>query len=186
MPATASVFIATNADGSTARPDGRIDALEEANALVPEGDDGGYAVFMARVDVLVMGRNAFEHVAAFNPWSYGDKPVVVLSHGPLEFPAHLPGRIPHSSETSAALFARLSRQGVRRLYVDGDMTIQRVLAARLIDELTIKLVPCLPSRGHPPFGPLTVYLKLQLVDSRSYDFGLVQLDYRVVKVTSPA
>lgn len=186
MPATASVFIATSLDGFIARPDGRIDWLEEANALIPKGEDCGYAAFMARVDVLVMGRNTFEQVAAFDHWPYGDKPVVVLSHRPLAFPASLSGRVSHSSETPAALFARLSRQGVRRMYVDGGITIQRFLAAGLIDELTITLIPRLLGSGRSLFGPLTVDLKLQLVGSKTYDFGFVQLDYRVVKAKPPA
>ncbi|WP_448563054.1 dihydrofolate reductase family protein [Trichothermofontia sp.] len=61
------IFIATSLDGFIARPDGRIDGLEAANAQVPAEEDFGYAAFMATVDVIVMGRQTFESVQAFDP-----------------------------------------------------------------------------------------------------------------------
>jgi dihydrofolate reductase len=186
MSVTASVFIATSLDGFIARPNGSIDWLEEANTLIPEDEDCGYAAFMAHIDVLVMGRNTFDQVAAFDPWPYGDKPVVVLSHRPLALPAHLSGRVTHSSETPAALLPRLSNQGVRRVYVDGGITIQRFLAAGMIDDLTITLIPRLLGQGRPLFGPLAGDVKLQLVGSKRYAFGFVQLQYRVVKLAPAA
>lgn len=181
MPVSASVFIATSLDGFIARPDGSIDWLEEANTLIPEDEDCGYAAFMAHIDVLVMGRNTFDQVVTFDPWPYGEKPVVVLSHRTLEIPAQLSGRVTHSSETPAALLARLSNQGVRRVYVDGGVTIQRFLAAGLIEDLTITLIPRLLGQGRPLFGPLAGDIQLQLVGSKPYAFGFVQLHYRVQK-----
>ena len=55
-----SVFIATSLDGFIARPDGNIDWLNQANIVVPKGEDCGYAAFMATVDAIAMGRNTFE------------------------------------------------------------------------------------------------------------------------------
>jgi len=141
---------------------------------------------MARVDLLVMGCNTFDQVATFDPWPYGDKPVVALSHRPLEMPEHLPGRVSHASETPVTLLARLSSEGVRRVYVDGGTTIRCFLADGLIDDLTITLIPRLLGIGRPLFGPLAGDVHLQLLGSKNHDFGFVQLDYRAVKATPPA
>ena len=37
-----SVYIATSMDGFIARKDGNLDWLDEANTVVPEGEDCGY------------------------------------------------------------------------------------------------------------------------------------------------
>lgn len=179
MTLTASVFIATSLDGYISRADGAIDWLEAANASVPPGEDCGYAEFMGAVDVLVMGRNTFELVLGFPEWPYGDKRLIVLTSRPLALPPTLPPTVSVSNETPAALTARLAGEGVRRIYVDGGITIQRFLAAGLIDDLTVTTVPVLLGSGRRLFGALAADVALELVASRAYPFGFVQSSYRV-------
>lgn len=181
MSAQASVFIATSLDGFIARPDGSIDWLNEASAAVPSGEDCGYAEFMESVDVLVMGRNTFETVLAFDAWPYEDKRVVVLSSKPLIFPARLPNTVSASSESPDVLVDRLSAEGAQRLYVDGGKTIQRFLAAGLIDDITITLIPVLLGQGRPLFGPVENDITLAHMATRTFEFGFVQVKYRVVR-----
>ena len=95
----ASVYIGTSLDGFIARRDGSIDWLNEAQGLVPEGEDCGYHAFMDSVDTLIMGRKTFEQVITFGPWHYGDTPVVVLSHNPVTIPPELPDIVSCSSES---------------------------------------------------------------------------------------
>lgn len=180
MSAKASVFVATSLDGFIARPDGSIDWLNEANAVVPRGEDCGYAEFIESVDVLVMGRNTFETVLTFDEWPYGDTRVVVLSSRPLSIPAMLPATVSASSESPNMLVERLAAEGARHLYVDGGITIQRFLAAGLIDDITITLIPVLLGRGRPLFGPMENDITLAHAATRTFDFGFVQVKYRVV------
>lgn len=180
MRATASVFVATSLDGYIARPDGSIDWLDEANTVVPESEDCGYGEFIRSVDVLVMGRNTFEAALAFDDWPYEGTRVVVLSSRPLTIPASLP-TVSASSEAPEALVNRLSAEGAHRLYVDGGITIQRFLAAGLIDDITITLIPVLIGDGRPLFGALAKDVKLAHVATRTFDFGFVQVKYRVVR-----
>ena len=177
----ASVYIATSLDGFIARRDGSIDWLNEAQALVPEGEDCGFKAFMDSVDKLIMGRNTYEQVLSFGQWAYGDTPVVVLSHNPIEIPEHLPGMISHSSESPVTLLQRLAAEGVKHVYVDGGATIQGFLSESLIDEITITRIPVAIGDGIPLFATRGRDIKLTHVGTTAYDFGFVQTTYRVEK-----
>lgn len=170
----ASVFIATSVDGFIARKDGSIDWLGN-----PEegGEDYGYKDFFASVDVIVMGRKTYETVLGFGAWPYGDKRVVVQSRRPLAFPPGVPDTVTASSEEPQALVQRLEAEGARHLYIDGGLTIQRFLAAGLIDDLTITRIPLLLGEGIPLFGRTGGDVPLQHVVTRSYANGFVQSIY---------
>ena len=172
-----SVFIATSLDGFIARKNGELDWLDAANATVPEGEDCGYRAFMNTIDVLVMGRKTYEKVVSFGEWPYGETPVIVLSRNPINFPTNLPNTITHSSEEPRTLCDRLSRESVEHLYVDGGITIQRFLAAGLIDEITITLIPIILGEGVPLFGPLEADVLLTCVGVKTFEFGFVQVQY---------
>ncbi len=180
MTARSSVFIATSLDGFISRVDGSIDWLEQANSVVPEGEDCGYQAFMSTVDALVMGRNTFEQVLTFGQWPYGEIPVVVLSHRQVTIPTTIADKLMLSQESPRELVNRLSKENIRHIYVDGGKTIQSFLAAGLIDEITITIIPILLGTGRPLFGPLPHDLHLTHIQSKFYEFGFVQHRYRVV------
>ena len=179
--AKCSVFIATSLDGFISREDGGIDWLEEANAGVPEGEDCGYGEFMSTVDALVMGRHTFEMARSFAEWPYGKTPVFVLSSSMRSLRAGTPKTVSLSDEAPSALVARLSARGMKHLYVDGGVTIQRFLAEGLIDEVTITWIPVLIGFGRRLFGPTAPDVHLEQLSTRAYDFGFVQSRYRVLK-----
>jgi dihydrofolate reductase len=179
MSITASVFIATSLDGFIARRDGSIDWLDEANAMVPEGEDCGFHAFMDTVDALIMGRKTYEQVLSFGEWPYGNTPVFVLSRNPLSLPPHLRDLVTHASETPRALLERLSNQGIEHVYVDGGNTIQGFLAESLIDHITITTIPVILGDGIPLFAPIGKDIKLTHVRTNVFDFGFVQTTYTV-------
>ena len=179
MSAICSVFIATSLDGFIARSDGSIDWLNEANSVVPQGEDCGYKKFMSTVDTLVMGRNTFEQVLTFGEWPYGSTPVVVMSRRGITLPNDIPSSVSVSKESPDDLVLRLSAQGAQHLYIDGGLTIQSFLAAQLIDDITITVIPILLGSGKPLFGPLSRDVYLSHEASRVFEFGFVQHKYRV-------
>lgn len=174
-----SVFIATSLDGFIARLDGSIDWLERANAAVTPGEDCGFAAFMSSVDAIVMGRNTFELVASFPEWPYGATPLVVMSRSLRALPSGVPASVRLTASEPATLVAELASAGLHHLYVDGGITIQSFLAAGLIDEITVTTIPVLLGSGRPLFGALPADVSLELLSSKSYDFGFVQSTYRV-------
>jgi dihydrofolate reductase len=179
------VFIATSLDGFISRADGSIDWLDRANTRVSKGEDCGYGEFMSSVDALVMGRHTFELAKSFGEWPYGQTPVFVLSSRMSSLPSGVPSTVSLSNEAPAPLVARLSAEGMRHLYIDGGVTIQRFLYNALIDEITITKIPVLIGRGRPLFGPLSQDVGLEHISTQTFDFGFVQSKYRVVKAPNP-
>jgi dihydrofolate reductase len=170
----ASVFIATSLDGFIARANGDLDWLPHGG-----GEPHGYDEFIATVDALVIGRKTFETVLAFETWSYGDKRVIVLSTNPLP-PAPPGALVEHMSGDPPDIFSRLAERGIRHVYVDGGITIQRFLQAGLIDRLIITRIPILLGEGIPLFGALTRDIVLSHVATRQFASGLVQSEYVVL------
>jgi len=179
--ANCSVFIATSLDGYIARADGSIDWLNEANNSVTPGEDCGYGKFMADVDALVMGRHTLEQVLTFDSWPYGPTPVVVMSHREISLPSNLQSSVSVSDEPPSVVAARLAKRGVKKIYVDGGLTIQSFLAAGLIDDITITVIPVLLGAGRSLFGPLPADVRLVHESTTAFEFGFVQNRYRVIR-----
>jgi dihydrofolate reductase len=172
-PFTASVFVGTSLDGFIARTDGSLDFLDASG-----GEPHGYDEFMATVDALVIGRKTFETVLGFGGWAYGKKPVFVLSNHPLA-PTPPDAVVERMYGAPADIVVQLTDRGFRHIYVDGGITIQRFLSARLIQRLIITRVPVLIGRGIPLFGELPRDIVLQHVATHQYATGLVQSEYLV-------
>ncbi|HLA11514.1 MAG TPA: dihydrofolate reductase family protein [Pyrinomonadaceae bacterium] len=168
-----SVFIGTSVDGFIARQDGGLDFLPPGG-----GEPHGYEEFMASIDALVIGRNTFETVLAFETWPYGEKPVFVLSTRKLA-PAPHGAIVEHMSGEPAEIVARLDARRIGHIYVDGGMTIQRFLRAGLIQRLIITRVPVLIGAGIPLFGETDRDVILKHVMTRQYASGLVQSEYEI-------
>lgn len=177
----ASVYIATSLDGFIARENGELDWLPGSDGESDtNGEDYGYHEFMDSVDTLVMGRNTFEMVLTFGEWSYGNKRVIVLSSKPLRIPDDLPPTVESKSCSPAELVQELSEQGEKHLYIDGGKTIQSFLNAGLIQELIITRIPVLIGSGIPLFGPLDKDKKLRLIQTHTYENGIVQNKYEIL------
>lgn len=170
---TASVFIATSVDGFIARPNGDLDWLPE------DCEPHGYEEFLASVDAIIIGRKSFEKVLTLGPWPYGKKRVVILSTHPVDLSAAEGGVVEQMAGAPAEVVSRLAASGAHRLYVDGGITIQKFLAAGLIERLIITRVPVLIGEGVPLFGALPRDIRLNHVMTRHYPSGLVQSEYRV-------
>jgi len=180
MAIRCSVFIATSLDGFIARKNGDLDWLPGSDGDTG-GEDHGYADFFASIDTLVMGRNTYELVLSFGEWPYHGKRVVVLSSRYPQSPTRLADEVEGTSVSPTEIVRRLESSGSAHVYVDGGKTIQSFLQAGLIQEMAITRVPVLLGEGIPLFGPLEKDIQLQLVSTKSFESGLEQSRYRVMK-----
>ena len=175
----ASVFVGMSLDGFIARANGSFDFLPAGG-----GEPHGYHEFMATVDALVIGRNTYEVVLAFAEWAYGQKPVFVLSSRALAA-APAGAIVERLAGEPADIVAQLASRGIRHIYVDGGITVQRFLRAGLIDRLILTRVPVLIGSGIPLFGELARDLQLRHIATRSFPSGLVQSEYHLGEASEP-
>lgn len=175
MTVKVSVYIAVSLDGFIARKNGDIDWLTGGES----GEDYGYADFMSTVDHVVMGRNTFEKVLSFGGWHY-EKKVIVLTSRDLTLAPELSDKAEALHVSPRELIHELERRGVRHIYLDGGVTVQRFLRERLVDEMTITTIPILIGEGLPLFGALEKDVRLELLRSQSFKNGFVQNIYKVL------
>jgi dihydrofolate reductase len=171
---TASIFIGTSVDGFIARKNDDLDFLPEGG-----GEPHGYNEFIASVDAIVIGRKTFEKVLSFEAWPYGEKRVVVLSSRPVDLSLVHGGVVEQMAGPPAEIVSQLAARGVRNLYIDGGITIQRFLRAGAIQRIIITRVPVLIGEGVPLFGTLPRDIRLHHIATRHYPSGLVQSEYEV-------
>ncbi|MBA2268268.1 MAG: dihydrofolate reductase [Nitrosopumilus sp.] len=177
MKPKVSVFIAMSLDGFMARTDGSIDWLDKANLKVHEGEDFGYNIFLESVDALILGRNTYEAILKFDLWPYKEKRVIVLTTSKIKIPFNLANTVTASKESPQDILKHLSDEGIKHVYIDGGITIQRFLSLGLIDELTITIIPLLIGEGKRLFGSIPTDITLTHSKTTIYDFGYVQLKY---------
>lgn len=178
---TCSAFVAMSLDGYIARSNGDIQWLH-LDAPVEDPDaDYGYREFLSGIDALVMGRNTFLKVLSFGAWPYGDLPVYVLSAARLPADPKIPGTVHQLSGPPGVILDHVGRDGATRVYVDGGETIQRFLAAGLLNTLVVSILPILIGNGIRLFAETKGDTALVLRSSRAYGNGLVQQHYDIVR-----
>ena len=177
-----SVFIGTSLDGFIAREDGDIGWLNDANKKVTSGENFGFKSFLGSVDLIIMGRKTFEQVISFDQWPYNDTKMIVLTSKNVEIPEKLKETVTtYNVSSPEQLVNELSYQSINHIYVDGGMVIQDFLSARLVNEITVTIVPILIGKGKSFSGLLSKDLFLQHLKTTVYDFGFVQNTYRINK-----
>ncbi len=92
-----------------------------------------------------------------------------------------------SVKSSAELFKgnikqlaeKLYAEEIKHVYVDGGMTACQFLNEKMIDQMTLSLIPVILGAGIPLFSHIDTELNYRLISSQSYSCGLVQLVYEV-------
>ena len=173
------VYLACSLDGFIAGPD---DSLEWLHAPGPEGappaSSGAltFEGFMGQVGAMLMGRRTHDVVAGMGMWPYGETPVLVPTHRPLE-PAS-PTVQAVSGDLPALVAQAQALAGERDVYLDGGQLTRDALDAGLVDELTLTLVPVLLGGGVSLFGGLKGTTWLEFVGHHDLGMGMVQLSAR--------
>jgi dihydrofolate reductase len=172
------IYAAASVDGYLAPPDGSVGWLEDFAAA----GDLGYEEFVAGVGSLVVGRVTFEQVQGFGEWPYGTRPTAVLSSRTDAPEPSLPKGVRLDSGADLAGLVRQlqaeSSSGATWV-LGGGATHRALLAAGLVTDIWIHVMPILLGDGIPMFPAPSPEVRLDLVETRRHDVGVTLLRYRV-------
>ncbi|MBV5312832.1 MAG: dihydrofolate reductase [Prolixibacteraceae bacterium] len=166
------LYIAMSLDGFIAKHDDDISFLAQVEQ---EGEDYGYSAFTQTVDTVILGRKTYDKVLSMGlKEPYGDRQVFVLTRNP----HHKIDKITFYSGSLSDLVSSLKSETGKHIFCDGGAeTVHQFLQNDLFDELIISIIPILLGDGIRLFGQCFPEQKLRLVESKSFEKGLVQLHY---------
>jgi dihydrofolate reductase len=139
--------------------------------------DYGLTEFSSHLDALVMGRKTFdmikEHEGA-TPWSHARTYVFSRTLQPESGIEVLNGELVETMN-------QLKHQHGKNIWLFGgaDLTAQ-FINYNLIDEYWLSVHPILLGAGKPLFHSIAGRKKLRLVESKTYETGLVSLKYQPI------
>ena len=170
-----SLFIAMSLDGYIAKPN---DDLSFLNRVEKAGEDYGYAEFTATIDTLIIGRKTYDYVLKHvGPSHYDDgkRDVYVITR--TERPKV--GRTTFYTGDLPELVKQLKSGNGKNIYCDGGAeVINELMKHDLLDEYIISIVPVLLGDGIKLFNDGRPEQILELVTTRTFDTGLVQLHFK--------
>ncbi|REE05532.1 dihydrofolate reductase family protein [Marinoscillum furvescens] len=170
-----SLFIATSLDGYIAKPN---DDLEFLKLVEKEGEDYGYMEFISTVDTIIIGRKTYDYVVkaiGSEHYDNGKHDVYVITRTPR--PSS--GRTTFYTGHPADLVRDLKTRDGQNIYCDGGAEVVNELVKQdLVDEMTISIIPILLGEGVRLFQDHRPEQQLELIKTKSFDTGLVQLHYK--------
>ena len=170
-----SLYIASSLDGYIAKPN---DDLSFLSIVQKDGEDYGYADFVKLVDTIILGRKTYDWVMTKVPeFPHAGKNSFIITR--TARPSI--GKTIFYTGKLKDLISKLKAEQGKNIFIDGGAEIvNELLIENLIDEFVISVIPILVGNGTKLFKDGRPELKLELVSSKQFDKGLVQLHYTQV------
>jgi dihydrofolate reductase len=167
------LYIASSLDGYIAGEGGNIDWLFT-------DEDYGYAKFYDSIDTILIGRKTYDQSLKFDEYPYKGKKVYVLTRR-IEDKKNT--RYVEYIDVDIPNFVRhLLKLGGKDIWLLGGGEIVSILLnADLVDEIILSIHPVILGRGIPLFSNMKKRVYLQLLESKPFGSGLVQLCYGILK-----
>jgi dihydrofolate reductase len=170
-----SLFIATSLDGYIAKPN---DDLGFLKLVEKEGEDYGYAEFTANIDTIILGRRTYDWVLreiGTSHYDNGERNVYVITRTERQSV----GKTKFYTGDLTELVQHLKSETGKNIYCDGGAEIvNELLKSDLIDEFIVSIVPVLLGDGTKLFKDGRPEQQLELVKTKTFDTGLIQLHYK--------
>lgn len=170
-----SLFIAISLDGYIAKPNNDLSFLK---IVEKEGEDYGYAKFTSAIDTLIVGGKTYDYVLkeiGSSHYDNGERDIYVITRTPKPNK----GRVTFYTGDIAELVKKLKSENGKDIYCDGGAeVINELLKLDLIDEYIISIIPILLGNGTRLFKDGRPEQLLELISSKSFDTGLMQLHYK--------
>jgi dihydrofolate reductase len=170
-----ALYIAMSLDGYIAKPN---DDLSFLSIVHKKGEDYGYADFINNIDTVIIGRKTYDWVTKeVGYFPHADKTAYVITRTqkPDEGKTHF-----YTGNLKDLVEKLKSREG-QTIFVDGGAEIvNEMLKENLIDEFIISVIPILLGNGTSLFKNQRPVENLKLLETKTFDTGLVQLHYKVI------
>lgn len=177
------VHMAASLDGFVARKDGSVDWIEtkdeyaDGEEMTPEFIEE----FLETIGCYVMGSRTYETALNFDKqgqgWTYGDKPVYVLTSRDLETTRDTVTL--HNGDLTQFI-NKLKSKHQSVWVVGGCELCTQCMNLGLVDEINYVILPVMIGDGIPFFDGLNMDISLHLVDEKAYTSGMVELHYQLV------
>jgi dihydrofolate reductase len=166
------LYIAASLDGYIAKSN---DDLSFLSRVKKEGQDYGYSEFIKTVDTVILGRKTYDWIM---------KQVKEFPHAELD--SYIVTRVPGENIGKTKFFSgdlkelvlKLKQKKGKNIFIDGGAEIvNELLKEKLIDQFYISIIPILLGDGIRLFKDGLPEQNLRLINSESFDTGLIQLKY---------
>lgn len=175
------IYIATSLDGYIAKPN---DDLSFLKLVEKEGEDYGYAEFTATIDTIILGRKTYDWVLkeiGSSHYDNGDRNVYVITR---TAKPNVGKTIFYTGDLTE-LVQQLKSQSGKNIYCDGGAEIiNELLKKDLIDEMIISVIPVLLGNGTRLFQEGRPEQQLELVNTKTFETGLIQMHYKRKKAVN--
>jgi dihydrofolate reductase len=165
-------FVASSLDSFISRQDGSVDWLFM-------DQDYGMKDFLASVDVAVMGRKTYEKALELSPQgvNFSGMKAYVFSH---LLPKGENNQVEVVSDDLETWLKSIRATPGKDIWlVGGGEMVREFLQKRLVNEIGIAIHPRLLGDGVPLYRQPYPETELQLLRSKAYPNGLLQMFYRV-------
>lgn len=170
------LYIASSLNGKIAERDGSVSWLDRVPP--PEDTDYGYASFYESIDTTLQGASTYDQIISWGiDFPYKDKKNYVLTRQKdredTEFVSFI-------SQDHTAFIEQLKQEQGKDIWLIGGGQVNTLLLnAGLIDEIIIFMMPIILNGGIDVFDGLPKETQLDLISSKSYSSGAVELIYNV-------
>lgn len=169
------LYIAKSLDGYTAKPNDDLSFLSIVEQI---GEDYGYSEFITSVDTIIQGRKTYDWVMReVQEFPHADKNSFIITRTKKTDI----GKTTFYTGKLKELIVKLKTEPGKNIFIDGGSEIvNELLKENLIDEFIISIIPILIGDGIKLFKDGRPELKIELISTKQFKKGLVQLYYKRV------
>jgi len=167
------LYIAMSVDGYIADCNEDLSFL---SIVEKDGEDYGYSDFVNTIDTVIIGRKTFDKIVSMGyPNPHPDKNVYIITR--TEKPSF--DNYQYYTGSLTELVHSLKQETGKHIYCDGGAEIvNELLKQNLVDEIILSVIPILLGNGISLFKNGQPTQHLELLSSKSFEKGLVQLHYK--------